>query len=104
MKKLPIADNKRDLYEQVIQIHFEKGPVEHKYTYGFLSELIEDAQDLIDGSSRVEYVSPAVNICGDIRSRYGDLLDVFKVSDQKSVRTCCDLDNFSLITDNEIAN
>ncbi|CAI2355022.1 unnamed protein product [Caenorhabditis sp. 36 PRJEB53466] len=78
MKKTSINDDKRGFYEQVIQRHLEKGPVEHDYTFGFLSELLEDALDLMDGSSRVEYISPAINICGDIRSRYGDLLDAFR--------------------------
>ncbi|CAP30607.2 Protein CBG11338 [Caenorhabditis briggsae] len=74
----PIGRIKRNFYEEVIKDHLQKGPVEHEYSFGFLSELMEDALDMIDGACRVEYISPPVNICGDIRSRYGDLLDVFR--------------------------
>lgn len=74
----PIGGNKRNFYEEVIQDHLQKGPVEHDYSFGFLSELMEDALDMIDGACRVEYIQPPVNMCGDIRSRYGDLLDVFR--------------------------
>ncbi|CAO4376278.1 unnamed protein product [Caenorhabditis nigoni] len=78
MESQPIGGNKRNFYEEVIKDHLQKGPVEHEYSFGFLSELMEDALDMIDGACRVEYISPPVNICGDIRSRYGDLLDVFR--------------------------
>lgn len=78
LESKPIGVKKRDFYEEVIQIHLQSGPVEHEYSFGFLSELMEDALDLIDGKCRVEYISPPVNICGDIRSRYGDVLDIFR--------------------------
>lgn len=35
--------NERNFYEEIIQIHLQKGPVEHEYSFGFLSELLEDA-------------------------------------------------------------
>ncbi|CAL2042765.1 unnamed protein product [Caenorhabditis brenneri] len=78
LESKPMAMNKRDFYEEIIQFHLRKGPVEHEYSFGFLSELMEDAMDLIDGQVRVEYINPPVNICGDIRSRYGDILDIFR--------------------------
>uniref|UniRef100_A0A1I7V426 SER_THR_PHOSPHATASE domain-containing protein n=1 Tax=Caenorhabditis tropicalis TaxID=1561998 RepID=A0A1I7V426_9PELO len=73
----PIGGSKREFYERCIQIHLRAGPIEHEYSYGFLSELMEDALAVSDTHTYVEYISPPVNICGDVRSRYGDVLDIF---------------------------
>ncbi|CAI5452163.1 unnamed protein product [Caenorhabditis angaria] len=71
-------ENKQENYQKVIQIHLEKGPVDHDYTFGFLCEILNDAISAIEGRSQVVYCQAPFNVCGDIRSRYSDLLEIFK--------------------------
>uniref|UniRef100_A0A8R1HP06 SER_THR_PHOSPHATASE domain-containing protein n=1 Tax=Caenorhabditis japonica TaxID=281687 RepID=A0A8R1HP06_CAEJA len=73
-----VNEEKRSMYEKVVRIHLERGPVDHDYSFGFMAELLEDVLSLYDNCPKVEYINAPVNICGDVRSRYGDILDVFR--------------------------
>ncbi|KAK6753317.1 hypothetical protein RB195_012736 [Necator americanus] len=64
--------------DQVIREHFALGPVEHNYSFNFLTELFRRAEVSLERQPSLLEITAPVIVVGDIHGQYADLLNIFE--------------------------